>query len=513
MRVVRFLVMAGVLFVAFMLAAGPAAAIDVQLCDRKASIMGYINQSMGFGIAGNHYDTQPGFQQATFQMLVETRLDWSNDLRFFGSVGLNADWAYLIREDHESWDDKDFDNSKDRLFMFDDFKDILHELHATWTPSDWFVRFGKQIVVWGETDGFRLMDQINPADGRRGLTDVEFETTILPIYLLRVEHYFHPESEWLTDLGMQFIFNPNFEFRGDEYIRTGNDESGIWAPRVDINMGPMGTAHLGSQNAIIDRPRSFMDHNGYEYGFRLTSVIWDSIVTLNAFDGRDNLPATKGRPVPPTFTVAEWDKNLVLHPAVEGYYPRQRFVGFTFSRDFEKLYISALGGIAPVVRMEAFYAFNNTYTANPNSPFESFEKFDEYRVALGVDWKIKIRPLNARDSFMVSPQVYRRTIRDYPGGTSAGLTQNGQIVRDDNYQGSLMINTTYFHNKVVPMVFWLRDFSEKSNWIKAQVGYERSDVWNYTLGVVLFNGAKTADGFQVFHNKDQLFFTVGYRFS
>jgi hypothetical protein len=39
---------------------------------------------------------------------------------------------------------------------------------GTWTPGDFLFRVRKQIVRWGETDGFRLMDQINPLDQRRG---------------------------------------------------------------------------------------------------------------------------------------------------------------------------------------------------------------------------------------------------------------------------------------------------------------------------------------------------------
>ena len=41
---------------------------------------------------------------------------------------------------------------------------LLKEVHLTWTPKNFNFRVGKQIVVWGETDGFRLMDQINPLD-------------------------------------------------------------------------------------------------------------------------------------------------------------------------------------------------------------------------------------------------------------------------------------------------------------------------------------------------------------
>jgi hypothetical protein len=109
---------------------------------------------------------------------------------------------------------------------------------------------------------------------------------------------------------------------------------------------------------------------------------------------------------------------------------------------------------------------------------------------------------------MISPQFFHRKIRDHENG----LTYDGKKVRDDNYSASLMINTTYFHNKIQPLFFWLWDVSQKSNLFKIQVTYERSDVWNYTLGTLLLNGAKTGQGFQPLTNKDQIYFTIGYRF-
>jgi hypothetical protein len=46
------------------------------------------------------------------------------------------------------------------------------------------VDLDKQIVLWGEMDGIRHTAPINPLDQRRGLTDAEFETTIIQIWLI-----------------------------------------------------------------------------------------------------------------------------------------------------------------------------------------------------------------------------------------------------------------------------------------------------------------------------------------
>lgn len=499
------LIMASLLF----LASPAMATIKFALGNIPGKLMGYANQSITFGIAGDEFDTKKDFQSSLFQLLLEAQLDLNPDLRFFGSIGMNADWAYPILSSNDEWDDKDFDDAYDELFIYSHWQDILHEAHVTWTPGDWYFRIGKQIVVWGETDGFRLMDQINPLDQRRGLTDVEFETAILPIWLVRTEYYLHPETSWLTDLGFEFIFNPSAHFRGDESIVPGNDRSGIWAPGIEIPLGgpyPFDKAHLGSFDRLLRKPENF-GSDGFEYGLRIKSVMWDSIVSLNAFYGRDNSPVTRIRPLPPRIEISPDDGRMIFHLPSEGFYPLMRFVGFTFTRDFEKLYIRALGGIAPVLRVEAFYAFENTYTTTINT----FKKYDEVRYAIGIDWRVRIRRLNPRDAFGIYPQFFHRKIMDYPHGYQV-TDHNGAMLRNDNFMTSLMITTTYFHNKIIPSVFWLRDITEKANFFKIQVAYERSDVWNYTLGVLLLNGAKTGDGFQPLTNKDQVYFTMAYRF-
>ena len=71
----------------------PAMAIDFALGGKPGRIMGYINQGVQVGLAGDEFDTKSGFQSALFQVLVETEFDLSPDFRFFGSVGCNADWA------------------------------------------------------------------------------------------------------------------------------------------------------------------------------------------------------------------------------------------------------------------------------------------------------------------------------------------------------------------------------------------------------------------------------------
>ncbi len=76
----------------------------------------------------------------------------------------------------------------------------------------------------------------------------------------------------------------------------------------------------------------------------------------------------------------------------------------------------------------------------------------------------------------------------------------------------MLVNTTYLHNKLQPSFFCYHDFTNKSTFYQAQVGYEQSSSWYYTLGAIFFNGDRVDRGFQNLVNKDQLYATVTYKF-
>lgn len=51
-----------------------------------------------------------------------------------------------------------------------------------------FARFGRQILAWGETDGFRLLDNINPLDSSFGGFLVSLDERRVPLDMLRVQY-------------------------------------------------------------------------------------------------------------------------------------------------------------------------------------------------------------------------------------------------------------------------------------------------------------------------------------
>jgi hypothetical protein len=493
----------------FLVVGGTAVALDIDLGGKNLKINGFLNQGVSFGIAGDEYDNKEGFQSAYYDLLLEAEYWATDDLKIFVSGMMSGDWAYDILHDNDEWEEKGFAQAYDEMAHDTELRDILQEAHATLNVGNFRFRVGKQIISWGETDGFRIMDQINPVDQRRGLTDVEFESTILPIWLVQGEYYWQTDSTWLQDLSLEVVFNPNADFQANRNIVPGNDTAGVWAPHLESGLGgpyPFDYAHVGHFNIDMDEPGDW-DSDGFEYGVRLKGIILDNIITLNYFYGLNNDYVVTNKPLPPNVSTSDYDGRMIIDPHFNGEYSLFRTAGATFTGDFESLNISALGGVAPVLRLEGFYGFSNTFETSVNT----LEQFDEIRMAVGVDWKIKVPFLNPRAYFFISPQLYYRGIVDCPNDYQLS-EKGGTWVEDDNYQTSLMISTTYFHNKLEPSFFWLRDITQNSNFFRLQLKYEYSDVWNFTLGASFFDGKTLTQGFEPLENKDHIYCTVGFRF-
>mgnify|MGYP003346117687 CR=1 FL=1 len=66
----------------------------------------------------------------------------------------------------------------------------FRELYIDATAGDWWVRVGKQQVVWGKTDFFRLQDLVNPVDFGQHFFFDSFEDIRIPQWILSIQRKF-----------------------------------------------------------------------------------------------------------------------------------------------------------------------------------------------------------------------------------------------------------------------------------------------------------------------------------
>ena len=99
----------------------------------------------------------------------------------------------------------------------------FRELYADGIIGDWWIRLGKQQIVWGKTDFFRLQDVLNPVDFGQHFFFDSFEDIRIPQWMLSIQYKAGAIGP-LTDNAFQFVWNFD-EFRP---VGLGNP-SHAWA--------------------------------------------------------------------------------------------------------------------------------------------------------------------------------------------------------------------------------------------------------------------------------------------
>lgn len=107
-------------------------------------------------------------------------------------------------------------DSNGRLYPF-------RELYTDAVIGDWWIRLGKQQIVWGKTDFFRLQDVINPVDFGQHFFFDSFEDIRIPQWMASIQW---KAGSWgpLTDNAIQVVWN------FDEFQQVGlGNPSHFWA--------------------------------------------------------------------------------------------------------------------------------------------------------------------------------------------------------------------------------------------------------------------------------------------
>ncbi len=107
--------------------------------------------------------------------------------------------------------------------------------------EDLFVRAGRQILVWGETDAFRLIDNINPVDNGFGGFLIPLDERRVPLDMLRLNYYLGDfDKIGLRSMGLS-----------EAYVEAywAVDNAVGWFPGINIKGSPWALPNLGEPSA------------------------------------------------------------------------------------------------------------------------------------------------------------------------------------------------------------------------------------------------------------------------
>ena len=157
-----------------------------------------------------------------------------------------------------------FRSRVDKLRRIGRQRNRLFLAYIDWERGPLFVRVGRQILAWGETDIFRLLDNINPLDDSFGGFFIALDERRLPLDMIRSSYRF-------GDVGpLQDAFLEGFVANGNQVATVpGIPPGSPWEP-----------GGLGYPNPSVTTVADAPDFSQVRGGARLVFTLHDVTTTL-----------------------------------------------------------------------------------------------------------------------------------------------------------------------------------------------------------------------------------------
>jgi hypothetical protein len=351
-------------------------------------------------------------------------------------------------------------------------------------------RIGRQQVVWGRTDLFRVLDVVNPIDFSRENLYAEFEDSRIPQGMVNMEYRVGPTS-WLEDLNFQFLYK--FEdFRphdlgqgGEPYAILGAGNlfralANCWDNGCTVgNFPATGFAVDFPSHSIGIREVDQPDHT--EVGGRIEGVYKGIGFSLNALYYYSQFPSLRGGiPTDDPFTPGV---ESVFHP-----------YDIAFDVEFPRLFM--MGGSADWYSEWAKSSFRVevSYTTDEEFPDTSkpklYSESDVLRAVFGFDRPTFMRWLNRDRAFLVSGQIFYQRIMDHEtyNVNSVGIPTFSEIGfqdHEDNILLTLLLQGNYMNDRVTPQILMAYDTEAQAGVIGPSIEWKPVNAWVIKLGLNL----------------------------
>jgi len=381
----------------------------------------------------------------------------------------------------------DFDKDLEKLIASkerDDFRkdNDLREIYVDFNPGNWRLRIGKQQIVWGESDGFRMADIINPLDFSWHYFHPPWEDIRIPLWAGDIRYSFPGGLGPFMNFFAEFVFIPNAFDGGMEPTKLAPHGSNWSFP-----------AYTQPFLDWIDNARPDESLRNAEYGMRLRGIIKDWDVSLFSFYTWSDLP------------VVNFNKLLQalggtsVNPME---YKRTMMVGGTFNV-FE-------GRTKTVFRGECVLRIREPYNT---LDLTQIKRQKSFAYMLGFDRPTWIRPLNKVHPFFISAQLFQKYVFGWSDRLQSSETSN------DRHQTllTLLINNQYTWyllggtDNVQPQIFGMYDFSGEG-WVQPSVNFIIGDYWRASIGANFYFATDTAQAyFGAVRDNHEIYFNLRFQ--
>ncbi len=312
----------------------------------------------------------------------------------------------------------------------------LRELFADVALGPARLTLGKQQVVWGEADGLKVLDLVDPQGFREFILE-RFDRSRIPLWTVNVEVPIGP-----TELQLLWVPDPSHH-----ELPEPDGVFGFTSPQLL----PPAVPGVVPQFAGIDRPgNAFLDSDA---GARLRGRLGGFDLSISYLYQYDDRPVFAGRfgssAAGPTVSFTQT-------------YERTHVVGLTFANAFGDFTVRG----EALARSDRFIG-----SSDPRTP-RLLHETPELAYVLGLDW------FGLRDT-LLSVQLFQ-----------SWLVDDGRaLVRD-----RLDTNVTVFgqhrmlHDRLTLEAIWIHNLNDGDGLVRPRVTYELRDGLDVWLGADVFYG-------------------------
>ncbi len=362
-----------------------------------------------------------------------------------------------------------------------------------------FLKLGKQQVVWGRTDLFRVLDVINPVDFSRNSIYDELQDIRIPMWILQAE-YRMGASDTFQDRNVSVVWNfdkfrpnnlgqcgtPNVALdagcilRGFKTLWDYGGTVGNFANVVPPTPGLPSGAGNGAFLSTDFGPHTIGIRNVElpDWSFKNTQlgIKWEGVTangvsfSLNGLTYRSQLPSlhmfNTGAINPFTGAIVD-TSNLIAFDLV---YPRVSLLGG--SADFQ------IPEASLAVRLEAALTHGEEFGNSAQA--SGYSKNRVFRSVIGLDRPTMISWINETEATLISGQLFYQHIFDHElydrpyGKVGMGDWAN-------NFIGTMLIRASLWNARLNPQIVLARDFKARAFAVAPSVSYRYSD--NLTMSV------------------------------
>ncbi len=361
------------------------------------------------------------------------------------------------------------------------------------------VKVGKQQIVWGRTDLFRVLDVLNPVDFSRNNIYDELEDIRIPMWMAELEYRWGSIGAF-DDLNLSMVWNfdkfrpnklgqagtPNAILDAGSFFRAMANcwENGCTVGNFAADLLPFaaggmadgvpeivamdfGPGVIGIRD--VDMPSWSLSNS--QIGIKLEGVIGDFGFSLNALETRQQLPSLRGivtsaDPFAPG-TTGDFDSLIAFDIA----FPRVTLIGGSLDYYMESL--------KATWRVEAALTDGEEFA--DSSVADLFSESNVARWVVGFDRPTFIPFLNKNRAFLVSAQAFGQHLLDHREETSLTGTTIGMPDHEDNYLFTLLLQGWYKNDRLNPQVIIAHDLEAGHTTVAPAIEWLFDNHWQFTL--------------------------------